>query len=404
MPMGSLQATHRDMHWADGDVLELYDWMTGHLPAGAIVLASMPLSAQLRLNTPLRVAIHPQFEKQSLRDRVQEIYQFYQCTPPEKFVAVMRKYRASFFVIEYKRCDFSPFILDWYPELNCKKGERPWEDLFCPRLHATKHFKMLFVNAGYGVFRLRNASVAPSQKKSSIKKMGAWRPMLEQCLEAEEKYGEVCVARITEVGQMFHEKLKQPQVAEILLGWAKEHGADNGLVQYTIGRHLDYDHGRQDEAAKYYRQAYELLPNNPLIVREYLMWLDVERKDNRSLEALMRPRRWTKGSRLSLVDLADAVLACEASVAAFELFRDLDWSEELWRIATQYGIGSDCVKNNWPLNHGGNDLSSVLGKWGLFLNIFWYQGLKSHLVSVSSSAVRWQPPRRQWTIGLEGSF
>ena len=38
-----------------------------NVPRDEIVLAAMPLSAELRLTTPLRVAIHPQFEACSLK-------------------------------------------------------------------------------------------------------------------------------------------------------------------------------------------------------------------------------------------------------------------------------------------------------------------------------------------------
>ena len=43
-----------------------------HVPEQEIVLAAMPLSAELRRATKLRLAIHPQFEAQHLRERVQE--------------------------------------------------------------------------------------------------------------------------------------------------------------------------------------------------------------------------------------------------------------------------------------------------------------------------------------------
>lgn len=405
MPMSlpHLEAAHRDMHWADGNDGELYDWMVRHLPAGATVVASMPLSAQLRLHTPLRVVIHPQFEKQSLRDRVQEIYIFYQCTSPGEFASVMRKYRATFFVIEYKRCDFSPFILDARPELNCRKGERPWADLFCPRLHGSKHFKMLYVNAAYGVFRLRN-STASGAAKTSITKASAWKPVFDSCLEAERQHGAACVPRIAELGHIFHDKLKQPQIARVALSWAEEHGAKDGVVQHVLGQHFDYDLENPKEALAYYRRAYELLPRNPVISREYLMILDVERKDHKALAHMMRPRRWAKGGLPSFAEAEDAALACDASVPALDLFRDLNWAEELWGVATRQGIGSDCVKNNWPLKHNGKSMDQVLGKWGFFLNIFWHHRIRSHLASFSRASARWQPPRRTWSLSLAATF
>ncbi|CAJ1376933.1 unnamed protein product, partial [Effrenium voratum] len=107
---------HADKAWPDGDRGEFFNWMTRHVPKEEIVLAAMTLSAELRLATPLKLAIHPQFEAQHLRDRVQELYQFYQCTPPASFAKTMKKYRSRYLVLEFKRCSFGPFLLDKYPE------------------------------------------------------------------------------------------------------------------------------------------------------------------------------------------------------------------------------------------------------------------------------------------------
>merc|ERR1712146_747197 len=102
---------------------------------------------------------------------------------------------------------------------------------------------------------------------------------------------------------MWYSKLKKPAIAELLFQWAHQAKPESGQTQYIYGRHLDYEANRPEDAARYYRRAYELSPNNPLIVREYLMYIDLVGKDNRSLESLMRTRRVTKGSRLSLLDL-----------------------------------------------------------------------------------------------------
>ncbi|CAJ1383782.1 unnamed protein product, partial [Effrenium voratum] len=146
---------HADKAWPDGDRGEFFNWMTRHVPKEEIVLAAMTLSAELRLATPLKLAIHPQFEAQHLRDRVQELYQFYQCTPPASFAKTMKKYRSRYLVLEFKRCSFGPFLLDKYPEVNCKEGDRPWQDLFCPRALASPLFELQWANAEFAVLRLR---------------------------------------------------------------------------------------------------------------------------------------------------------------------------------------------------------------------------------------------------------
>jgi len=399
---GTAGVTYKDMHWPAGEMGELFDWMGQRLPANSTIISSMPLSAELRLSTPFKVVIHPQFEKQSLRDRVQELYQFYQCTSPESYVSTMQKYGAAYLILEYKRCDFSPFVLDKYPKLNCAKGQKPWQELFCPRAHVSPSFKLLFANAGFGLFRVRDVVDAPSKpKRRSMDDIKVWKPMLDRCIKTEP---EVCGGRIAEMASMFHEKLGQQQLGKTLLQWVDENAPHDGVAQYLIGRHYDYVLNRPQDAKKYYEKAYELVPNNPVIVREYLMWLDVAQQDNRSLEALMRPRRYSNGDRLSLVELGDASLACEASVPAMELFRDFDWAQDLWKVALREGASSDCVKNNWLLQNNGKKMEETLGPWGFFLNIFWHQVMKSHMVSAASTGVRWAKPRRAWNTGLSAIF
>jgi len=314
----------------------------------------------------------------------------------------MRKYRSRIIVLEYKRCDFSPFVLDKYPELNCAKGEQPWRNLFCPAAHASPHFRLLFANSGYAVLSVREKSAdGKPGRAASIEDIRAWKPMLDRCLKEEP---EACVSRTAELASMFHAKIGQPKVAKALLGWVRQHVHNDGVAHYLLGYHLDYDLGQPKEAAGHYSKAIEHAPNNPLIVREYLMWLDVEAKDNRTLERLMRPRRATRGERSSLLDLRDVTLACEASITALELFRDLDWAEDLWEFATTEGIGSQCVKNNWPLHNGGRDMEKDLGAWGVFLNVFWFRKLRSQLATSAGNAVRYQIPRRPWRLGLAASF
>ena len=46
-----------------------------NVPRDEIVLAAMPLSAELRLTTPLRVAIHPQFEAAAGSSKINGILQ-----------------------------------------------------------------------------------------------------------------------------------------------------------------------------------------------------------------------------------------------------------------------------------------------------------------------------------------
>merc|ERR1712216_140648 len=318
---------HNEKVWGDADIGEMVDWMTRYLPRDVIIMDSMSLAGQLRPLAPQRHVIHPQFESRSLRQRVQEIYKIYQCTPAEAFVSTMKKFGAEYIIVEYRRCDFSPYPLDDYPEVNCKKEERPWEDLFCVRVHLSRSFKMVFANSGYAIFKMHPNATHESMgdRATSLTHLDAWKPMLKRCKKDEP---DVCAPRIAELADMFHGKLKRPEIAKTLFKWALQDEPPHGQTQYIYGHHLDYDQDRPLESAQYYRRAYELSPNNPLIVREYLMWLDMIRKDNRSLESLMRTRRVTVGDRLSFLDLRDAALGCEAAVTALQLMRDLDYADD----------------------------------------------------------------------------
>jgi len=398
-----LTRLHRDMVWPDGETGELHHWLGRRLPANATVLTSMSLSGELRLHTPFRVINHPQFEDRSLRDRVQEIYAFYQCTPPETVADIMRKYTATHLILEYKRCDFSPFMLDNHPELNCKASERSWSDLFCPRAHASPDFDMLFANAGYVVFKLVEPGQKPAlaAKATDIHDFRAWKQMLKRCMKEDPQE---CGARIAEIGTMFYSKLKQPAVADMLFEWVRKKADTDGAAVYQLGRHVDYTLENPREAGSLYQRAYELLPNNPTVVREYLLWLDMEGKDYRALEKLLRTRRHTRGDLLSILDMNDAELACEASVPAWELLGDLYWSEDLFKYATVEGAGSSCVETNWALLRQ-KDMKLDLGLSGQFLNVFWRRGMRSRLTSFVAGSARWNPLVRSWdNLGLMNLF
>lgn len=400
---GKALAEHTDVSWSDGDRLELYHWLAKRLPAGTTVITSMPLSAELRLNTWLRSVIHPQFEDRGLRDRVQELYEYYMCVPPQRMGEIMRKYDSRHIILEYKRCDFSPFLLDHHPEFNCQKEDSKWKDLFCPVAHVSPHFEMLFANAGYVVLRLRDeeeiARVVKKRNGQSVEihEIKVWSAMLNQCLEEE---GDACIGRTAELASMFYSKLKQRQVAEMLLGWVRRHADSHGEAQFIIGHHLDYNADKSAQAGQHYRKAYELAPDNPYIAREYLMWVDLVANDNRTLEAFLRPRRFTRGGNRSLLDLQDVTLSCEAAVAVRNIMRDVDWAEELWEFAVGHGIGSKCVKNNWQIMAKGKTLEASLGNLGILLNIFWHRRMRSEISSVAGSGVRHQLPRPAWRFGL----
>lgn len=389
-----------DRTWSEGDSGELFDWMIRNIPANSTVLTSMSGSGSMRPHTPFKLVIHPQFESRSLRDRVQEIYQFYQCTPVEQFMKTMRKFGTTHLVIEYKRCDFSPFTLDDYPEVNCAKGERPWDELFCVRAHHSPHLKLLFANSGFALFSLRSTP-KETQVPTGIEDPRAWRPYLKRCARDE---GEVCGGRIQELATMWSSKLKKHKIAEILTQFIEKELPRDGHAQYELARHKDYDLDKPDQAYQHYKAAYEALPNNPIVVREYLMFLDLAVKDMKALVVLANSRRNSAPGILSLTELNDAHLACEAMPVALQTFKDAEWAEELWEIALQDGFGSTCVNNNWQIIRD-KTMNDDIGKWGWFLHTFWHRGARSHLSSYASSGARWKGDhRRPWQLSTAAAL
>ncbi|CAJ1383779.1 unnamed protein product [Effrenium voratum] len=390
---------HADKAWPDGDRGEFFNWMTRHVPKEEIVLAAMTLSAELRLATPLKLAIHPQFEAQHLRDRVQELYQFYQCTPPASFAKTMKKYRSRYLVLEFKRCSFGPFLLDKYPEVNCKEGDRPWQDLFCPRALASPLFELQWANAEFAVLRLRGKEEVPREAKAgSVADLHTWEPMLKRCLEEEPEH---CAARAADLALAFR-KMGQPKVTQTLLKWAEQHGSKDAAFQYIMGYHLDYNLDQSQRAGQYYQRASELEPNNPVFVKEYLMWLELIAKDNRTLVRFLGPRRFSSEGLASLGALGCPALACEASVTARELFQDLDWSQELWSLALERGICNPCVGNNWALHAEGQSMRQDLGDWELLVSAFWRRSMRSSMLGVAGNAGRYghqaRRVNRTWSL------
>lgn len=381
---------HADKGWPDGDRGEFFDWALHHLPDNEIILAAMPLSAELRRASStegkaMRFAIHPQFEAHHLRERVQELYQFYQCTPPASFAKTMEKFQSRYLILEFKRCSFGPFLLDKYPEVNCKEKEVPWQELFCPRALASPLFELQWANAEFAVLRLRDSKeVARNAKDGHVADLKTWEPMLQRCQKEEPLE---CAARAADLALAFR-KMGQMQVSQSLLRWAEAHGDEDGAFQYIMGHHLDYDLQQSQRAGPYYKRAVELESNNPVFVKEYLMWLELIAKDKRSLVQLLSPRRAGSGAKRALSSLEDASLACEASVTAKELFQDLDWSRELWEYALENGPCNQCVDNNWPIHTSAQSMREDVGDWQLFLNIFWHRSMRSSLLSITGHGGR----------------
>ncbi|CAE7030692.1 PFK6 [Symbiodinium natans] len=209
--------------------------------------------------------------------------------------------------------------------------------------------------------------------------------MLRRCLVEEPGH---CAARAADLALSFR-KMGQGKVSQVLFQWAEQHGSEDAAYQYIRGHHLDYDLDKSERAGPYYQRAYELDPNNPVFLKEYLMWLELIAKDNRSLVELLGPRRVRRKARKTLPELGDPALACEASITTRELLQDHDWSRELWSYALENGVCNQCVENNWALHApSGRKMREDVGDWQIFLNAFWHRAMRSTMMGATGNAGR----------------
>merc|ERR1712176_1313129 len=98
-----------------------------------------------------------------------------------------------------------------------------------------------------------------------------------------------------EAAASWHHTLKQKEVASTIRGLAeRRYGGKCGYVDYYSARFLDYDANRGQAAGERYARAVQALPNNPFIIKEYLMWLDMVAKDTKTIKKLLEERKGTK--------------------------------------------------------------------------------------------------------------
>ena len=171
----------------DGDLVDLYDWVNNVVPAGTPVLASMNLAGSMRAFTHVPMIIHPQFESENLRKRVQRAYELYNCGSEESFAKTMQQLSAKLVIFEYSRCFFTPYNLD-DKRKNCNSKKHKTEDLMCMKLHARpRFFKLMFMNGNYAVFQLRKSPLkANPQPRASdvqtwLEEPDTWKDYVQAC-------------------------------------------------------------------------------------------------------------------------------------------------------------------------------------------------------------------------------
>jgi len=278
----------------DGDVADLSDWINRALPPAVPMLTSMNLAGSLRLFTSASLIVHPQFESENLRKRVQLGYELYHCGSEASFAQTMRKLKAEIVIFEYFRCFFTPYILDDRRK-NCDSKKHKPEDQLCVKLHTSQHlFKLIFANGGFAVFRLNAPQSAgeglPAEHPASrvarlLATSETWEDYLKLCTQQQ---GAACGPRLMEAAATWHHSLKRLPVAQMLRSLALKAFPEDGYVQYYMGRHYDYEAEKPELASPHYKNAVKILPNNPLILKEYIMFLDLALKDHKTIARLFK--------------------------------------------------------------------------------------------------------------------
>ena len=87
----------------DPDTVDLMQWLQ-NTEKNAVISGSMQLMAGVKLCSSRAITNHPHFEDQNLRDRTRELYQMYAKVGPKEVHSILRKYKASFIILEDSIC------------------------------------------------------------------------------------------------------------------------------------------------------------------------------------------------------------------------------------------------------------------------------------------------------------
>lgn len=387
---------------SDGDLVDLMEWMNEHLSPKLPLLASMNLAGTMRAFIVNPMVIHPQFESENLRKRVQRGYELYHCGTEESFVQTMKNLSAKVVIFEHARCFFTPYILDDRRK-NCIKGKHKPEEQLCLKLYASRgRFKLLFMNGGYGVFKVQKAEqkaveededLTPAEIGQALEAKQTWSSYVERCAKQQ---GESCGPRLAEAVATWLHGLKRPKVASVLRQHMMDRFPNDAVVAYHMGRYLDYELKQASKAGKYYEQAALKMPNNALFLKEYLLWLDMEAKDQKKIRSILEDRSgWGKGGGTPLLELevpGTAELLCEAAASAKDVGLS-DFSKKLWKRSMELAPLSKCIQQNWGLIHRGQEFDKVFSlrdKVYAFMSV----GVTHEVGSHHGPAVRFVEPRR----------
>lgn len=348
----------KDQQTNQGDTVDLIDWINRQLGSNTSIMCSMNTAGSLRAFTNAKMILHPQFESKNIRDRVQSAYELYHCGSDKSLAETMDSLHAEHVVFEISRCIFTPYMLDDKTK-NCDQSRHKKSDLLCMKLHrGSSYFKLAFANGNFAVFRrLRKGEKGSSKRELKAKEI--WAELSDAC---KAQGHPDCGGRLAEVASTWFHGLQDRQVAQTIFQHVLATFPNEGIVHFAIARYFDYDLSQSKRAEEHYKKAVQMLPNNPIAMRELLMYFDMVTKDMRSIKKLIGGREHDKGEKLGILKMGDADLLCEASVSAKQVGLPA-LGEAMWTKAKKLGPSSDCVRNNWPLQHADSPFNQTFTMW-----------------------------------------
>lgn len=395
-------------HWSqpEADIVELSDWINRNLDKDEAIASSMNTSGTLRALANIRTIIHPHFEDNDLRQRVQEFYEvLYHCLTPEEAATKFRRFKSRYLVIEIRRCMVSPYILD-PPLKSCAEDETNSQnkDLFCRQIFQNpKFFELRFINAGFGLFELmeldsngeRIVPLKAQAKYNSFTSKKLWSNIANNSCTDDEKE---CGGRLAELAFSLEEGMHERQCAEHILKTISKR-YNNSVTKYYLARFRDYIHDKKDEETlRLYKEAFDGLSTNPAVAKEYILFLDYQMA--RHDEGAKVANRWLKNKearREDSLDFWDASLEMAMAIKPSDHKRAIKvWHDIQVNGPTAYSLGE-----YWQWFSTTTRFNETVGtSWNKIRNLLIDHNIRCMIPSLKVPSIRTASKDNNWKVSF----
>jgi len=379
------------------DVIEMTDFMNRHLEPTEAVATSISLSGQIRAHANVRTIVHPHYEDQALRERVQDLYEnLYHCLPPVEANKKLRKLHAKYLIIELSRCSLSPYELD-PPRISCVQGHDPKmaQKLLCRTIMLEpKYFKIRFINGGYMIFERLDII---DEKLPTYKSFGSeqlWKDVVDQCEELEE-----CSGRLSEAAIQLVDRMGLRDAGKTLITLVFQKFKDP-VAYYYQGRFGDYiEKKKGNDIKKFYKKALDGSPEDYFFNKEYILYNDMVLED---VEEGKRQSKKVLGLPRDDNNLEWWSLRLEVAVSLKDEKKYKKEQYEFWEEIKARNPMLSTVKEYWNFFQKGNVTRAEEFKpWNLVKYLMWDRNLKSQVNSVNAVGFRLTRKGNEWKTMYE---